>query len=415
MPDTIQLFDQKQVSELAVTIRNAGIAGAGGAGFPTYAKWERIDEVDALMVNHQESEPNYAIDKWLGQQRADDLGRLFEALLDRAIDLVVIGAKEVDRAEWMGQLESATDATVYRPDDLPIDAENESGVVIAYTDDIYQLGMESVLLNKVADVILGQDLPMDHGWIVQNTETLVSIHDALLENKPMTRKYVHVDGNGTRHRFLEVPIGTPGADLLEAGGLSPAALPEDAVLADGGPGWCFEIEEDPDEFGVRKRTNCVLTLDRETVDAHTFGNDRIDVQQVTSWKEGDHETEPSATLEPAVVHIPLITNPAFEGIVQPSQPIVREGDAVSNGEMIAVPAPEGISIPQHASMQGEVIEVTEHRITIRSTAANLETGRRTVIEASDRLYWTWCQECGEYVIPDQTVVDPRTYVCDDCQ
>jgi hypothetical protein len=70
-------------------------------------------------VNHQESEPNYYIDKWLGHERADELGQLFDALLDRALDAIVIGAKERD--PWMGPLETATDATMCEPSDIPLD------------------------------------------------------------------------------------------------------------------------------------------------------------------------------------------------------------------------------------------------------------------------------------------------------
>ena len=53
---------------LAGRIREAGIAGAGGAGFPAYAKWERIDEIDAILLNHQESEPNFVKDRYLGRE-----------------------------------------------------------------------------------------------------------------------------------------------------------------------------------------------------------------------------------------------------------------------------------------------------------------------------------------------------------
>ena len=415
MPDTIQVLDQTHVSELGVTIRNAGVAGAGGAGFPTYAKWNRIDEVEALMVNHQESEPNYYIDKWLGRERADDLAALFDALLGEALDLVVVGAKLSDRTRWVADLESATDATVYKPEDLPVDRERESGVVIAYTDDIYQLGMESVLLNTVGDTVIGRDLPMDHGWIVQNTETLVAIHDALLDGNTMTDKYVHVDGGGAEHRFLKVPVGTPASALLSAAGVPVNDLPEDAVLADGGPGWCFEITRDPTEFGVRKRTNCILILDEETVEEQTFGDDRIDVQDIRDWKGDGHERHPSDEIDPEMVRIPLITNPAFEGIVNRSQPIVGEGDAVSAGEMIAVPGEGGISIPQHASIDGEIADVSESHVTIRRQDPHIDSGRTAVIEATDRLYWTWCQACGEFVIPEETVMDPKSYVCEDCR
>lgn len=404
MASTRLQLDQTRVSELGVTIRNAGIAGAGGAGFPTYAKWQRVDEVEGLLINHQESEPNYYLDKWLGRERAGSLSNLLEGLLSSAVERVVIAAKETDRDSWMRPLERATDATIYEPSDLPLDPTTESGVVIAYTEDDYQLGMENILLQRVCDVVIGQDLPMDHGWIVQNTETLARIHDALVEGSAMTRKLVHVDGAVPSHRFLDVPIGTPATDLLEEAGTSLETLPSDVILADGGPGWCFELASDPETFGVRKRTNCLLVLDEATAWENTLGDGRIDVRNVTTWSKGDHETEPSR-IEPDHVHLPMLSNPAFEGVVEPSRPIVAEGETVEKGEMIAVPSEAGISNSQHAPIGGTIQDRGSSRITIDGSDQEL---------ASDRLYWTWCTECGTYVIPEESVTEATEYVCETC-
>ena len=411
MSVTQQRLQQTELAEFPVTIRNAGVAGAGGAGFPSHAKWQRIEEVDHLLVNHQESEPNYYVDKWLGKEKADELATLFDALLDRAFETIVIGAKEKDRDEWMGGLESSTDGTVYGPEDLPLDPETESGVVFAYTDDTYQYGMESVLLNVVADVVVGSDLPMDHGWIVQNTETMYNVYGALEDATPVTRTYVHVDGKTPRHRFLEVPIGTPAAALLTAADLPPAHLDDDDVLLDGGPGWCFEIDRSVDAFGVRKRTNCVLVLDGETVAESTLGNDRVNVLDEREWRASVDETEPTARLSPAYVRVPLITNPAFEGVVQPSEPIVESGETVSEGEMIARPAGE-ISNAQHAPIDGEVTTVTDTHVEIHR-----EHGRPGVAAVERVIYWTWCGDCGTYVVYPETAgnPDPTRYVCEDCR
>lgn len=418
MSVSLSRLEQAEISDLPVTIRNAGIAGAGGAGFPSYAKWEHADTVDHLLVNHQESEPNYFIDKYLGTRHAEELATLFDALLDRVFETVVVSAKEKDRDRWMGDLEAATDGAVYLPDDLPVDPDEESGVVFAYTEDQYEYGMESVLLRIVGDTVIGNSLPMDYGWIVQNTETMYNIYRTLEGGSPVTHKFLHVDGEELEHRFLEAPIGTPASDLLEAAGRRVEDLSDDVTLADGGPGWCFEIETPPEEFGVRKRTNCVLVLDEETVESNTLGDDRVNVLNETDW-EGSMETEPTAKLEPEYVRIPLISNPAFEGVVNRSEPIVRVGDSVEEGEMIATPDRNGISIPQHASIDGEVTEVTDTHVEIRretgsgATATGAEAGELT----DESLYWTWCVECGTYVLPPigEPEIDPTQYVCEDCR
>ncbi|TYL40320.1 NADH dehydrogenase subunit [Natronococcus pandeyae] len=399
-----------ELPEFAVTLRNAGVAGAGGAGFPSYAKWEHLESVDSLLVNHQESEPNYYMDKWLGRERTDELVALFEGLLDHAFDRIVIGAKWTDRQEWVGDLERATDATIYEPDELPID-ESERGVVVAYTEDKYEFGMESVLLRLVAGVVMqGEELPMDHGWIVQNTETLWNVRAALVDGEPTTRKFVHVDGRVPRHRFLEVPVGTPATDLLEAAGRTDG-LDENEVILDGGPGWCFEIDDSPDEFGVRKRTNCLLVMEESVVEENRLGGGgRVNVLAPAAWKHSVHEIEPTETIVPGRVEVPLITNPNFEGVVTPSEPIVRPGDELEEGEMIARPG-DGISIAQHAPIDGTVTGVDDRSISIDARGESA-----TETATSHRVYWTWCADCGRYVPgPKLRSADPTTYVCDRCR
>ncbi|WP_245977502.1 NADH dehydrogenase subunit [Halopiger aswanensis] len=346
-------------------IRAAGVAGAGGAGFPSYAKWTALEDVDALLVNHQESEPNYRIDKWLGKTKAETFAALFDALLEQAVDLIVVSAKWKDRDEYVRALEAETDGTVLPPEELPLDRDAESGVVFAYTENTYQYGMESVLLKTVDGTVIGNDLPTDHGWLVQNTETLYNISRALSDGDPVTRKYVHVSGDVPRDRFLAVPIGTPASELLRAADCPPELLPADAVIADGGPGWCFPVDAPLDEYGVRKHTNCLLVLDEETVAENTYGEDRIDVLEAYEWTDREIESEPTAALEPSRVRIPLATNPEPD-VVDPAEPIVAVGDRVGVGDPIAKPSSDGISNPQHASIAGEVTAVSASAVEIES-------------------------------------------------
>jgi len=349
------------VSTIATMIENAGVAGAGGAGFPTHAKWRRLDDADHLLVNHQESEPIYYMDRWLGRERAHAFAALFEALLDSAFETVVVAPKLKDR-DWNRRLEAATDATVYGPDDLPIDADDESGVVFAYTDDQYKYGMESVLLNvATGTVVAGDDLPMDHGWIVQNTETLWNVYRALDRGQPTTRTFVHVAGNVPQHRFLDVPVGTSAADLLGAAGRPIGSLSDAEVLLHGGPGWCFRTDGTPTEFRVSKRTNALLVLDAGLVAANTYGDGRIEALDDRDWA-GDHETTPT-TLDPDAVGVPLASNPAI-GPVSSGESLVSPGERVQRRDVIATPG-DGISNTHHAPIDGIVTDVSETRIDIR--------------------------------------------------
>lgn len=200
--------------------------------------------------------------------------------------------------------------------------------------------------------------------------------------------------------------------MLEAAGRLPEELAEDHVLVDGGPGWCFEIDASPREFGVRKRTNAVLGLTREEIEANTLGQGRIKVLGERDWAEGDLEREPTADLEPGYVRIPLISNPDFEGVVARSRPIVDPGDEVEQGEMIAVPSNDGISNAQHASVTGTVTAVTDGHVELERTQDD-----DAAAETEKRIYWTACEECGRYVTMVETAgkPDPTRFRCEDCR
>lgn len=348
--------------ELSERIHHAGVAGAGGAGFPSYVKWQSLADVDCLLVNHQESEPNYYADKWLARTNATELSAFLQALLDSVFETVVIGTKAKYRNDWTRVLEDVTDASVYLPDELPVDPTEESGVVVAYTHDVYTYSEELVLLLMTAGLQIGDDLPTDHGWIVHNTESIYNIARAVRDGTPVTHTYVHVDGDTPTHRCLEVPIGTTGEALLAAAGVEDGRIGTDEVIADGGPGWCYEIDRPPAEFGVRKRTNGLLVLSESVARKHTDEDGQTDVIAEYDW-DGDHETEPSR-LEPDTVRIPLISNTAYEGLVARSEPTVTPGERVAVGDRIAAAAGDTISNPQHASIPGKVADVTETHVVI---------------------------------------------------
>lgn len=366
--DAFRLVDPEGI---APTLQRAGLSGAGGGGFPTYAKWQRVDEVHSLLMNHQESEPNCYVDKWLCDEHTAEFAALFEALLESTLERIVISAKAVDRDPWLRSLEEVDGASVYQPADLPIDVSEESGLVITYTADTYEYGMENVLLQKTTNTVLGKELPIDYGWIVQNTETVYNMYRALRDDAPVLRKYVHIDGyraDGRRvpHQMFDVPIGTSVASLLEAAGVDQDALGDDRVLVDGGPGWCFKIQRPADRYGVRKHTNCVLLLDETTVEEHTYGNDRIDVREPLDWSSTDHSTEPTS-LEPDRVHVPIVTNETYTGLISRSEPTVEFGDMVDRGQPIADPVEEGdgFSVTHHAPISGQVSDVTPREVEIR--------------------------------------------------
>lgn len=89
--------------EIPGVLRESGVAGAGGAGFPSAVKWEQLDNVHSLLINHQESEPGYYSDKWLVREHASEFAAFLDGLLDAgAFERIVVGTKakyrEIGRA-----------------------------------------------------------------------------------------------------------------------------------------------------------------------------------------------------------------------------------------------------------------------------------------------------------------------------
>jgi Na+-translocating ferredoxin:NAD+ oxidoreductase RnfC subunit len=342
--------------------RKYGVVGAGGGGFPAYAKWARSDDIDYLMVNHQESEPNCAVDKWTMKNHSDKFVSLFHHLINNVLKKVVISAKQKDR-KWLQPIIDKTDATVFHNNELPIDVEDTEGdIMVSLTEDTYEYGMESVLLQKTADTTVGRDLPMDYGWVVHNTETLYNIYQALHET-PVTEKLLHIDGylNGERldNVMYRAPIGTSGKELFDNAEIS---LPnhKEYVVVDGGPGWGFNVTENPT---VTKATNCLMLLDKETAEENTYQNGRVDTREVTQWSD-KKETEPNK-IDTKEVEIPLQTTDRID-IINNSRPEVSSNQTVREGQKIALPKEDGFSVSQHASIEGTVHKIEAEYIEIKN-------------------------------------------------
>ncbi len=352
-------------NDLSQIIRSAGVVGAGGAGFPSYIKWSKLDNIQYLLMNLQESEPIFYSDKGLVKSNPGEFQDLFNLLLNLVFDVIVIGSKEKYREKWTNNLEKVTKGSIYLPDDLPVDLKEESGVVFAYTEDVYDYSEEYSLLKVTTDTKISPDLPTEHGWITHNTETIYNIYRAIFERKPVTHKFIHIDGNTPMHRCIHAPIGTPTKDLLKEAGVNINALKKDQILLEGGPGWCSKIGEKYSQFGVSKRTNGILVMDKKTVAENKVKQEeeRINLLRSRDWKRRDHE-KGASEIKPESVRIPLISNPSYKGKVSLSEPIVNPGDEVSKGQVIAIPNSEGISVPQHSSINGKVRNVTDTHIII---------------------------------------------------
>jgi len=220
-------------------VRNAGVVGAGGGGFPTHVKFGA--KVDTVIVNGSECEPLLASDKTMMKTRPD--------LLIHGLTLAMkaTGAKKgiiAVKGHYGDVLRIVRDA-------MPTDGSIE----IFEMDNYYPAGDEFLLVYDVTGRLIPEGgIPLDVGVVVDNVVTLMQVARAV-HGEPVTYRAVTVTGEVASPGVVTVPIGTPYRELINmAGGLICA----DAAIIDGGP-MMGKIVDNMDA-GIAKTTSGVLVL-----------------------------------------------------------------------------------------------------------------------------------------------------------
>ncbi len=190
---------------LIAAIREAGITGMGGAGFPTAAKLSSgLGKVDTVLVNGAECEPYITADDRLMRESPERvLGGL--ALICRILKptRTVIGV-EKNKPQAIAALAARLPQTVQL---LPLRVR-------------YPQGAEKQLIQTVTGrCVPPGGLPAAVGCAVFNVATCAAIYDAIYLGMPLVRRVVTVTGRAiSKPCNLLAPIGTPFSELVEAAG-----------------------------------------------------------------------------------------------------------------------------------------------------------------------------------------------------
>ncbi len=229
--------------DLIAAIRDSGVVGLGGAGFPTHVKFDVSTRVDTLVINGAECEPYITSDTRTMVERADDMAyalKILQAHFD--FKRIVIGVEGMNRHAIRSMREMAS---------------HMERVEVKVLPDVYPQGGEKVLVYHTTgrEIPTGK-LPVDVGCIVCNCTTLAVIGGYLQTGMPLVEKCITVDGGAVAEpQNVIVPIGTSMADVLAfCGGLTEDP---DKVLY-GGPMMGVTV---PDMTApILKNTNAVLAL-----------------------------------------------------------------------------------------------------------------------------------------------------------
>ena len=204
---TVNFQPVEKVVSLIEKVREAGVIGAGGAGFPTHVKLSATAEY--ILLNGAECEPLLRVDQQLMEFCPDEIIKGF------AEAAKAVGAKHA----YLCIKEKHT--RVIKVLEERIEALQAGPLVEVKTlPDIYPAGDEQVLVYTVTGRSVPEaGIPLNVGCVVINSETALNIYNAV-HGKAVTEKYITVAGDIPNRVTVKVPVGTPVMDVLEKSGLT---------------------------------------------------------------------------------------------------------------------------------------------------------------------------------------------------
>ena len=204
------------MADLKQLLKDNGVVGAGGAGFPSYCKL--AEGADTLLINAVECEPLLYTSYTLMQERIRDIVVGMRAVMEYGkIARGLLAVKDY-RAKKLGYSDGQ---------------ELAPGVFIKYIPNVYPMGDEiNLIYTATGRVVPPGQLPITRGVIVFNTETIYNIGLVVQFNQPVTKTYLTISGDTPKAYCVKVPVGMKIAEVLKIMGVT---VPDTHVVIDGGP------------------------------------------------------------------------------------------------------------------------------------------------------------------------------------
>ena len=216
-----------------------GIVGLGGAGFPTYVKYEPKN-INTLIVNAVECEPYITSDHILAKQKCEEILEAIDAILEiNKIKEAIIAIKK-ENVE-LKQIFDNYIGTYLK-------------IKIKLVPNVYPMGWERKLIKEVTHKEYDK-YPIEEGIVVNNISTIYAIYEALKYNKPLIERIITFSGENLQDkRNVLVKIGTPVSEVLEQ-----LKVKENSVIVAGGPMMGKKVED----LVVSANMNCILALENK--------------------------------------------------------------------------------------------------------------------------------------------------------
>ena len=246
-----QGYQQLDPSELRNCVRNAGIVGLGGAGFPSFIKLNPgKQQVDTLILNGAECEPYISCDAMLMRERPREI-----------IDGMLIMRHALHAKQCLIGIEDNKPEAIRALQDA-LSEQEKTIIEVVTVPTRYPAGGEKQLIRTLTGIeVPSNGLPIHVGIVCHNVGTAVAIARAIHQGEPLISRIVTVTGNAVANPCnVEARIGTPMEALLEQAGLDHSKL---ARLLMGGPMMGFVVDDA--DVPIIKTTNCLLAMTKEDV------------------------------------------------------------------------------------------------------------------------------------------------------
>lgn len=224
------------------SIKNAGIIGLGGAGFPTYLKYNTTEDINTLIINAVECEPYITADYTTSLKHINEILKTLQTMIQLFdIESCYIGVKKKN----------------YRLRELFVTAVAKfPKIKVVDVPNLYPMGWERSLVRYIKHVDYDK-IPLEKGIVVSNISTIYAIYEALRYQKPLYEHVVTFTGEGFKNpKNLIVRTGTKVGDILNT--LKVDGDDIDFSLVAGGPMMGEAISDD--NLVIESSLNCILLL-----------------------------------------------------------------------------------------------------------------------------------------------------------
>lgn len=254
-----------QMDELKQLLQMYGILGAGGAGFPTYAKLS--DKTEIIILNCAECEPLLKVHRQVLSVHALEIAQALQLVA------TTVGAKNIFFAvkpSYTQTVEAVQSVIARQKGGIPMR--------LSLLPEVYPAGDEVITIYEVTGRIVPPGrLPIDIGVAVFNVETMYNVYRAVFEKLPVTHTYLTIAGEVANPVTLRLPIGMNVAEAVrEAGG----ATISEPVYVSGGP-MTGRIVTGNDVIGKTTTAILVFSKDHYVIRKKT-GNIEIDMKRAMS-------------------------------------------------------------------------------------------------------------------------------------